>query len=246
MSTYVHHTKVHNTRAANVVVPLLLKHVHPRSVLDIGCGTGTWLKVFEQNGITDFLGVDGEDIPPNALHIPEKNFAICDITHPLDIDREFDLVVSLEVAEHLPESAADQFIKTLVKHSKVILFSAAIPGQGGQNHLNEQWPVYWREKFRKYGYRYYDLIRPEIWDREEVDVWYRQNMFLVCHESANITSEEFTNSNLIHPKFWERKVNNEQKLNEQIENWREGKIGIVNSSKSLGKSFKKVFTNPSK
>jgi 2-polyprenyl-3-methyl-5-hydroxy-6-metoxy-1,4-benzoquinol methylase len=65
------------------------------------------------------------------------------LIQPLDLEKEFDLVVSLEVAEHLPASAADQFVNTLVKHGKKILFSAAIPGQGGQDHLNEQWPDYW-------------------------------------------------------------------------------------------------------
>ena len=238
---YIHCTEIYNTKAPNIVVPILLKYVQPKSVLDVGCGTGTWLKVFNQAGVNDFFGVDGEDLAPNVLQVPKQNFSVRDFTQPLNLSREFDLVVSLEVAEHLPESAADVFIATLIKHSKIVLFSAAIPGQGGQNHLNEQWPSYWQEKFGSYGYKYYDLIRPKVWDNEEVDVWYRQNMFLVCHKSIKIDVEEYSSENLIHPKFWERKVDSEERLSEQLKRWQEGRVGIANSSKALRKSIKNFF-----
>ena len=150
---YIHTKDIHNTRAAEIIVPILLQHIQPKSVLDIGCGTGTWLKVFEQAGITDFFGVDGEDIDESILEISKENFAVYNLTRPLVLDRFYDLVISLEVAEHLPELAADEFVLTLVRHGKTILFSAAIPGQGGQDHLNEQWPIYWQKKFNRYGYK---------------------------------------------------------------------------------------------
>lgn len=229
MSTYIHHTKVHNTRAASVIVPLLFKHVHPRSVLDIGCGTGTWLKVFEQMGVTDFVGVDGDYVDRNLLQVSEENFTAHDLTQPLHLKKEFDLVLSLEVAEHLPEGAAEIFVETLVSHSKTIVFSAAIPGQGGQNHLNEQWPAYWQKKFRKYGYEYYDLIRPEIWDNERVDRWYKQNTFLLFHESIKPNFPVFDGDNLIHPDFWRKSTCHRERL----KNWEDGEIGIQNALRTL-------------
>ena len=63
-----------------------------------------------------------------------------DLAQPLQIDRRFDLALSLEVAEHLPPECGSEFVQTLTDLSSVILFSAAIPFQGGTDHLNEQWP----------------------------------------------------------------------------------------------------------
>lgn len=241
MIKYVHEKSVHNTKAAEVIVPIVMRLAHPKSVLDIGCGIGTWLKIFNEAGVGDFFGVDGEDLAQDALQISETNFSVCDLTRPLDLEKEFDLVVSLEVAEHLPEFAAEQFVATLIKHSKLVLFSAAIPGQGGQNHLNEQWPDYWQEKFWKHKYKYYDLIRPEVWNDERVDVWYRQNMFLVCHENINLQALEYSNSNLIHPEFWMRKIETEKIMKKRLENWRNGNAGVINTGKALVKSLKKLL-----
>ena len=241
MVKYIHEETVHNTRAAEIVVPIIMDILNPRSVLDIGCGIGTWLKVFCYNSIEDYMGVDGDYTDRKKIHIPINRFISHDLTQPLNLNKQYDLVLSLEVAEHLPESAADQFIKTLTDHSKIVLFSAAIPGQGGQNHLNEQWPAYWQDKFSKHGYRYYDLIRPKVWDDENVDIWYRQNMFLVCHKNIDIQAEEYSGVNLVHPEFWKKKIDKERLLSEQIKNWREGDVGVVNSSKSLGKSLKKFL-----
>jgi SAM-dependent methyltransferase len=176
--------------------------VNPASVLDVGCGTGTWLKAFEEQGIADYLGVDGNYVDRTMLRIPEKNFVAIDITKPFDLSRKFDLVLSLEVAEHLPPSVADTFVSTLVRHGTAILFSCAIPGQGGQNHLNEQWPAYWSKKFAAYGYYFHDSIRPMIWDNEKVEWWYRQNIFLVTQQKS-----EALPLSLVHPRLFESNAN---------------------------------------
>ncbi len=232
---YVHSEDVHNTRAAEIVLPILFEYVQPQSILDVGCGTGTWLKVFNDMGISDFTGVDGNYVDRSMLQIAEERFVAHDLTKPLNLGRIFDLAVSLEVAEHLPESAADVFVASLTKHSKTILFSAAIPGQGGQNHLNEQWPAYWQEKFRRYGYEYYDIIRPAVWNNERVDIWYRQNMFLVCHENVKPDFPIFKGDNLIHPKFWQ----SIEKLRQQVNDWQTGAVGVDLSLKTLGKAIGK-------
>ena len=144
---YIHTEAIHNLSAPRVIVPIVLEMIKPNSILDVGCGIGTWLKVFEEYGVDDYLGIDGDYVDRSTLKISEKRFLPNDLRKRWSLNRKFDLVVSLEVAEHLPEEVADLFVSTLSAHGDTILFSAAIPGQGGQNHVNEQWPTYWQKKF---------------------------------------------------------------------------------------------------
>jgi len=166
--------------SAEVVVPLTLSLFPSHSVVDVGCGVGRWLKEFERCGITDYLGVDGDYIPRHLLKIPAEKFMPCDLTTLTELGRRFDLACSLEVAEHLSEECAEQFVSVLVKAAPVVLFSAAIPGQGGVNHLNEQWQSYWANLFAHRGYVCVDCIRPKIFYKHRVEWWYRQNILVFC------------------------------------------------------------------
>ena len=171
-------------RAAAHVVPVVLRYVQPRSVVDLGCGIGEWLQAFRQHGVEDYLGVDAPYIDPSLLVIPGDNFLPHDLTTPLQLDREFDLVISLETAEHLAPEAAETFVESLARLGPVILFSAALPHQGGVHHVNEQWPDYWREKFARRGFVIVDCIRRHIWSTEEVAFWYAQNTFFYARQDA--------------------------------------------------------------
>jgi SAM-dependent methyltransferase len=162
--------------AAGVIVPLLLKHYRPQTVLDVGCGMGAWLKVFRDHGVSDFIGLDGPYIDQSKLFVPVDHFEACDLTAPQTLGRNFDLVCCLEVAEHLSPSAGPALIDYLVDHAPVVLFSAAIPGQPGTNHINCQWQSYWARLFGQRGYSAYDFIRPVIYQRPDIDFWYRQNI----------------------------------------------------------------------
>jgi SAM-dependent methyltransferase len=166
--------------SAEIIVPLVLSRFKVTSVVDVGCGVGGWLKVFERHGIRDYLGIDGNYLPMEMLKIPVERFRPEDLSHLSDIGRSFDLACSLEVAEHLPESCAERFVATLVKCAPVILFSAAIPRQGGTAHVNEQWASYWAEKFERHGYLAVDCIRPAIYGDWRVEWWYRQNALIFC------------------------------------------------------------------
>ena len=188
-------------RSASVVIDCLLKHFHPTSVLDVGCGVGTWMAEWRSRGVVDVLGVDGSYVDRAALQIPADLFRPEDISRPLDVGRRFDLVESLEVAEHLPESSADVFVDSLVRHGDTILFSAAIPGQGGVQHINERWPSYWIAKFRARGYEVYDVMRPAIWNDDRIESWYRQNC-LVFAKSAVFGAPGALD--LVHPAMWFR------------------------------------------
>lgn len=165
-------------RSARRVVPRVMDLVRPASVVDVGCGRGGWLRVFLDHGVTEVLGVDGDWVDPAGLHIPRERFQHRDLRQPLEIPGTFDLAVSLEVAEHLPEAQADGFVEALTRLAPAVLFSAAIPHQGGVGHVNEQWPEYWAERFARRGFAAVDVLRREIWDDPDVAWWYAQNLLL--------------------------------------------------------------------
>lgn len=159
-------------------MPFVMELVGPASVIDLGCGLGTWLATFARQGVGDYLGVDGDWVPPHLLEIPQEHFVAARLDRPFACDRRFDLAVSLEVAEHLPEPAASRFVETLSRLAPCVLFSAAIPDQRGQHHVNEQWPEYWANLFAGHDYVVIDAIRPRVWSSPGVAWWYQQNTFL--------------------------------------------------------------------
>ena len=146
---YKHTTDIHNTKAAEILVPHLLESISVKSVLDVGMGIGTWLKVFQDNGIDDILGIDGAYVNKELFFIDEKYFKSHDLRTGFNLGRKFDLVVSLEVIEHIPKEFEDIFIENLINHGDTILFSGAIPGQGGKTILTNSGKVTGLANFRK-------------------------------------------------------------------------------------------------
>jgi hypothetical protein len=165
-------------QSAQRIVPLVLSLVKARSVVDVGCGECSWLAEFLRQGIDDVRGLDGAYVPADVLKIPERLVSRCNLCHPFKLDRQFDLAISLETAEHLPPARAEGLVADLVRLSPQVLFSAAIPFQRGTHHINCQWPDYWQELFRDHDYLAFDVIRPEIWYDDMVEFWYRQNSIL--------------------------------------------------------------------
>jgi len=169
--------------SAGVVVPIVNGFFQPLSVLDVGCGVGGWLKVFTTLGVRDILGIDGDYVDRRLLQIPADQFRAADLSALRDVGRRFDLACSLEVAEHLPGRCAEQFVAMLVGAAPVVMFSAAVPYQGGTDHINEQWQSYWCGLFQKHGYVALDCVRPRIFGDERVEWWYRQNTLIYCEPS---------------------------------------------------------------
>jgi SAM-dependent methyltransferase len=200
--------------SARAMVPHLVQLAGPQSVVDLGCGLGAWLSVFSELGVQALLGVDGDDVPRDELMIPPARFLASDLTTPLQLDRTFDLALSLEVAEHLPPGAAETFVETLARAAPVVVFSAAIPLQGGTGHVNEQWQTYWARLFSARGLVAVDAVRPVFWDDERIEWWYRQNTIVYVRqdrlgeypalgEARGRTSEPMLD--LVHPALLEKR-----------------------------------------
>jgi len=197
--------------AAREIVPLVMDLVGPRSVADVGCGLGMWGSVFLENGVQTLQGIDAYTVPKESLVIPPECFVTHDLATPFRLDTRFDLVVSLEVAEHLPETSAATFVETLTSLGPVVLFSAAIPLQRGRGHINEQWPSYWARLFAERGYRTVDCIRKRIWTNERVAPYYTQNMLVYVKAdrladypklTADALPEGELPLSLIHPFYY--------------------------------------------
>ena len=164
--------------SAGALIPILREHLEIESVLDLGCGQGAWLKVWDENGVRDITGIDGPYVDRGALLIEPTRFRAGDLTSPIRLGRKFDMVQCLEVGEHIPPEASATLVENLVTHGSVLLFSAATPGQGGEHHINEQAPEFWRDLFKAHDYVLLDFLRPRLSGRTEVESWYRYNTFL--------------------------------------------------------------------
>lgn len=182
---FFNNRKSYSLKAARIIVPEIIKIFNPDSVVDIGCGDGVWLSIFKNNGVSEILGVDGDYLSLNDLCIDIKNFMSYDLNKPL-ILKKFNLAVCLEVAEHLDYLSSDIIVETLTNLSDNIVFSAAIPGQGGTGHINEQPHSFWVDKFIDYGYKVSDHLRVKFMEDKRVPFWYRQNILVFTKQKYDI------------------------------------------------------------
>jgi SAM-dependent methyltransferase len=205
--------------SARIVLPVLFEAIPVASVVDVGCGTASWLRVAIELGIDDVVGLDGDYVDPGQLMIEPQRFRPCDLQvgnlrHALATSRRFDLAMCLEVAEHLSEARAESFVGELCDLSDLVLFSAAVPGQGGTHHINEQWPSYWNALFVSRGFTCFDVLRSKLWHEEACSFWYLQNMLLFARrETASFMrvaelglGKEAAPLPLVHPRMLKDKL----------------------------------------
>lgn len=182
-------------RNASVIVPLVIDRLRPASVVDVGCGTGGWLKVFAEHGVRDIFGVDGPYVERAALRIPDEAYLGHDLSEPFSLDRTFDLAISLEAAHYVPEANAHGLVAAIAALADAVLFGAAVPFQPGGPGRNAQWPTWWAERFAKHGFRAVDWLRPLVWEHPDVDWWYAQNTILYLKDGG--TADRVLR--LVHP-----------------------------------------------
>lgn len=188
----------------------VLKHVlsliPAKSVVDFGTGTGSWLAAALEHGVNDIQGFDIETPPPSELKIPTKNFTATNLGLPIDLGRTYDLAISAEVAEHLHPSQANTFIDNIAASSDLVLFSAALPYQGGVGHRNEFWAEYWAKLFRARGFSCFDILRPLFWHDGSIRSYYRQSLLLFARGvmESTLQNQGFSRTDrplsLVHPE----------------------------------------------
>jgi hypothetical protein len=167
---------------------------------------GNLAESLEGSWVQDVLGLDGAYVNREQLLIAPDEFQPRDLQAPISLDHRFDLVMSLEVAEYLPPSRSRSLVRDLTSMAPLVLFSAAIPHQGGRDHINEQWQSCWASLFNEHGFRTFDVIRPVIWDNSQVERWYRQNIVIYCREDCVASYPGLTKRapapplSVVHPK----------------------------------------------
>ncbi len=231
--------------SARAIVPLLRSIVKPTSVVDVGCGRGFWLREFAQQGADRVFGLDGPWAPVDKLAIPQERFKSCNLDSAISLNETFDMAMSLEVAEHLPPERARGFVNDICGLAPVVFFGAAIPGQGGQHHYNEQWPSFWATLFEENGYLTYDIIRPEFWTNDSVTWWYKQNtaLFVKASQAEKMTALQAYKPckaknlhSLVHPELFDQKI---RAANPGFSRWlKSGKMAFL---KSINKSSSKII-----
>jgi SAM-dependent methyltransferase len=201
------------------IVPIVQNLVNPKSIVDVGCGVGAWLNIWKElHPELKVKGIDTNYFSIDKLLFNVTDFVEADLSKQIPSIGKFDLAISLEVAEHLPPERAKTFIQELCTLSDTILFSAAVPGQEGTQHLNEQYLTYWVELFKNENYLCHDIIRPKIWSDDEIMFWYKQNIVIFTKKSSEFNSKfekekSFNGENLIHWQLLEYK---EKKANRAI------------------------------
>ncbi|MCZ6830444.1 MAG: methyltransferase domain-containing protein [Gammaproteobacteria bacterium] len=173
-------------RSAEIMIPLVQASIPLTigSILDVGCGAGAWLSVWKKQACV-VLGLDGSYLNNAKLLIEQGEFLPRDLRQQFSLRRQFNLVQCLEVAEHLPPGRSHSLVEDLCKHGDLVFFSASPPGQGGENHINEQPYAYWRDLFAEQHYTMYDPWRRQLMHNNSVMPWYRYNSFLFVNANKH-------------------------------------------------------------
>jgi SAM-dependent methyltransferase len=181
-------------RSAGPIARSILRDFAPKMVLDVGCGTGAMLATLAAQGI-EVAGLEYSEAALKHCHRRGLNVRKFDLesSHPPPIAPRFDLVMCLEVAEHLPSHLADRLVDFLTSHGRAVVFSAATPGQGGRDHVNEQPHEYWIEKFAERRFEHaseLSLAWRAEWERQGTAWWYFRNLMLFRARPQVVAADE--------------------------------------------------------
>lgn len=168
---------------ANQIGIVLMNYFEPESVIDFGCAVGAHLEPFHKNNIA-VQGVEGNKKGIEYAVIPKKYISHHDLRKPFDSNRKYDLAISIEVAEHIPQQFDDVYVNSICASASNIVITAAPPGQGGTHHVNEQPNEYWIDKFERRGFSYRENANKELAAQFEVSnsTWVEENLLIFKEE----------------------------------------------------------------
>lgn len=138
-----------------MIASYIVNNIKPNltSVIDYGCGAGWFLYYLKNEGVVDVMGIEPNKEIVSVLDDSIKDdIKFLDLTKQVYIDRKFDVAMNIEVVEHIDKKYSDLVIENITRHTDLLIFSAATPGQGGYGHINEQSFEYWEEKLNKVGF----------------------------------------------------------------------------------------------
>jgi SAM-dependent methyltransferase len=132
------------------IADAIVAQLAPKTVLDAGCGIGLLVRSLRERGVEAW----GIDISEYAIsHVPEGVRAYCSLASVTDeLERDFDLIVCIEVVEHLPPSLGRQAIENLARHTDSVLFSSTPDDFAEPTHVNVQPTDHWVEEFARLGF----------------------------------------------------------------------------------------------
>jgi SAM-dependent methyltransferase len=237
-------------QSARVVLPVVFELLRPGSLLDVGCGLGTWLSVAQDLGVPQVFGLDGDYVDRIRLEIDSGDFLAADLNEPLpSAPGAVDMALCLEVAEHLESDAADRLVRELCERADVVVFSAATPGQLGTGHINLRPQSSWVEVFKGCGYEVFDIVRPRLWGDDRVESWYRQNLLIFVSESRTdlierareLEADTSPIMDIVHPvhlAFWVRRATAPVSTGQAL------KLTVSAGSKALKRRFQWLRSSP--
>ncbi len=165
------------------IASVIFELYHPTTVVEFGCGPGHLSKELAKLGV-QITAVDGYSKPKfEDLSVEFSPLNLNDSAAIANyfVDKHFDLAISLEVAEHLQPEASATLIEWLTKVAPVVIFAAAVPGQGGHGHINLRPRENWHKEFTQYNFVAADRIREKLRPYSNVAVWYRHNIVDYVH-----------------------------------------------------------------
>lgn len=208
--TYFDKHEMAARNSARQVVPFVMSVLRPTSIADVGCGSGQWTKEFISNGVRKAYAFDAFASPCWGVTANSVEFQKIDLENRVADFPDVELVCWLEVAEHLSESSCSRILSDIVERTDAILFSCALPGQGGTGHISERRLSDWVSDFEEVGFCCEDILRPRFWNDEDISWWYRQNTVIFVKENSVASNAilkfqlpTFRGMDLIHPDLFE-------------------------------------------
>lgn len=234
-----------SSAAAEVLVPMLIDRIGPASVVDIGCGVGSFVRAFRRAGLNDVVGVDAAEFDRDLLVMEPDRLLVADLSLALDLGRRFDLALCLEVGGYLADH--DLLVASLIRHAPVVAFSSAVPGQDLRHQPYGAYLSVWAERFAADGYDLFDPFRAELWHDSRLPFWFRQNLVVFVqrdHLSANPHLTETLGASTaklldaIHPELYELLAGTGPDASLRLTALRLPPLLAAKASKFLGRSTK--------